>query len=37
VLSLLITFSLNAFSVDDPQQLNKEALNKEEFNKEACV
>ena len=36
-LSLLITFSLNAFSVDDPQQLNKEALNKEEFNKEAYL
>jgi hypothetical protein len=30
-LSLLITFSLNAFSVDDPQQLNKEALNKEAY------
>jgi hypothetical protein len=28
---------LNAFSVDDPQQLNKEALNKEEFNKEAYL
>jgi hypothetical protein len=24
-LSLLITFSFNAFSVDDPQQFNKEA------------
>jgi hypothetical protein len=41
-LSLLITFSLNAFSVDDSQQLNKEepskeALNKKEFNKEAYL
>ncbi len=34
-LSLLITFSLNAFSVDDPQQLNKEELSKEELSKEA--
>jgi hypothetical protein len=25
-LSLLITFSFNAFSVDDPQQFNKEAI-----------
>ena len=34
-LSLLITFSLNAFSVDDSQQLNKEELSKEALNKEA--
>jgi hypothetical protein len=25
VLSLLVTFSLNAFSIDNPQQSNKEA------------
>jgi hypothetical protein len=31
VLSLLITFSFNAFSVDNSQQPNKEEFNKEAY------